>query len=186
MRGIIAIRFVFKIGMNGALTALGSAILPSAAFGFNRYAMDTFISSHPAGMLDRRLPQLKAVKSDLDADDTPPVVSMSPNQKGATEHFAPLDAIMGEEVGRGWISEGREHPHCLPAQSRPSSACQDLDRTSSERSGTTATQETARPPRRSAPSLYPPTQTVALGRSLCRRGATRSKLARWLASMPGQ
>ena len=70
-------------------------------------------------MLDRRLPQSLAIGSDLDADGTPPVVSMIPKHKGATEHLAPLDTIMSDTVGRGWISEGREHPHYLPAHISP-------------------------------------------------------------------
>lgn len=51
MRGITALGFLVKIDTSKALTALGSAILPSSAFGFKRYAVVTFVNSHPAGVL---------------------------------------------------------------------------------------------------------------------------------------
>lgn len=62
-------------------------------------------------MLDRLLPQVLAIGSDLDADETSPIISMSPNHKGTTEHFTSLDKIMGDGIRRYWISEGSERPH---------------------------------------------------------------------------
>lgn len=53
MLKIIAFECVFNTGANTALIALGSAILSSSAFGFNRCAIATFVNSHPDGMLYR-------------------------------------------------------------------------------------------------------------------------------------
>lgn len=87
---IIALSIFVKIGADGALTAIDSAILPSSVFGFNKCAMFTFANPNPGVILDRRLPQFLAVGSDLVTNDTHPIVLMNPNHKGATEHFDPL------------------------------------------------------------------------------------------------
>lgn len=63
--------------------------------------MENFANSHAGEMIYRRLPQLLVIASEFDADDTPPIVPMSPNYKGASEHFAPLDAIMADELNCG-------------------------------------------------------------------------------------
>lgn len=83
---IIAIGSFIKIDADEALNAIGCAILPSSAFSFNKCAMAIFINSNPGVILDRRLPQLLSIGSDR-KDDTRPVVTMSPNYKGARELF---------------------------------------------------------------------------------------------------
>lgn len=107
---IIAFGFFIKIGADETLTAINSAILSSYAFGFNRFVMATFANSLLGMIFYRRLPQLLVGGSDLDANDISPVVSKSPNHKGATEHLFSLDAIMADEVDRGWMSGGSERP----------------------------------------------------------------------------
>lgn len=111
---MIALGFVVKIGTDRAQTTIGSTILPSSAFGFNRCAMSNFATSNSCEILDRWLPQLLAVRSDLDADDKEPILLMSPNQKGATEQFSPLYAIMAEDFDRGCISVSSKRPHYWP------------------------------------------------------------------------
>lgn len=134
MRGLIALDFVVvNVDTNCSLTSLGRAILPSSAFGFDRCAMATDVNSHPAGILDWRLPQLLAIGSDLVAGVTPPVLSLSPNHKRSPEHSATHDAIMSNEVERVRISEGSGRLQYWPARVSPICAYPIRGRTKSER-----------------------------------------------------
>lgn len=106
--------FIVIINADEALTAIGCAIPPFSALLSNRCVMATFFNSLPSIILDRRLPKLLVVSSDLDADITSPASSTTPKIKGATENFALLDAIMADQVDRGWLSRGSERPHYWP------------------------------------------------------------------------
>lgn len=53
---IVALGFVIKSDAEGALTALGSAILLSTYFGLNRCSMANCVNSHSEGKLVLRLP----------------------------------------------------------------------------------------------------------------------------------
>lgn len=74
--------------------------MPSSALGCNRYALVTFTSTYLGGIIDRLLPQMLDFGSDPEAEDKPPVVSMSPNHTGVTENSALLEGIMADEVER--------------------------------------------------------------------------------------
>lgn len=110
MLKIIALGFVVNIGANGALTALGSAILSSSAktFASNTCAMATFDNPHSGGIIEQRLSQFLVIGLELDAGDTPPIVSMSPDNKGATKQISPLDEIMADEVKLGCVAQGKK------------------------------------------------------------------------------
>lgn len=120
--GSFALGFSIEIDIDGRMVRMGSTNFPSSAFGFNRCTIAAFFVSHPGGNLYRLLLQMIATGSDLDADDTPPVFSMSRNHKGAIEHFARLDSIMNnlfEREARDWISEARKGPPFFPLHVKP-------------------------------------------------------------------
>lgn len=109
----IALGLVVKIKPHGILSE------PGSAFGFNRCVIATFMISHPRGVFDRHLLQMLAIDAELYAEDTPPVGSMSPNHKGATENVLPLDEITEKEKGIERTSYGSTSPHFLPLHVPP-------------------------------------------------------------------
>ena len=119
MRRIVALGFVVGISTDGKLSAVGSKVLASSSFSFRRCPVARFIMTLPGSHKDWNLAQMLAVGADVDAGETPPVISISPNRKGADEHFAELDKLMAQEVESGWITAGHQHPLYLPIHVAP-------------------------------------------------------------------
>lgn len=63
--------------------------------------------------------QAFAIGQDMDADDTPPIISASANHKGALEFPQELRNLIKDEVDKGWITKASIHPLHKPFYAGP-------------------------------------------------------------------
>lgn len=105
MRKIIDAGFVVKVNKSGDAAPHGSIMLDASDFGHNRDRMILFLNSIPGpDFPGQLLLQALVIGQDMDAYDTPPIISASANHKRVLEDPNELRNFRDDEVGKSWTT----------------------------------------------------------------------------------